>query len=158
MEYEIGKFRSIGKEGYEGTILKNGKKIADFENNGRSADSILFDEREYKNEFIKMGEKLKSESRYVNMEMDGEDVMFRIILDRYIRLKEQKKYSKKGYEITMIGVLITDIDKQFNFPGQEMTIAGHNVEDIKKEAKRIKCEELYEIDENGDLINKIIIK
>lgn len=58
----------------------------------------------------------------------------------------------------MIGVTFSDLDSEYNLPGFEYTIAGINLEEVKKAAKRMKCEKLYEIANNGDLGNEIALQ
>ena len=157
-QYTIGKFKKIGSEGYEGTILREGKAIGEFINYGNGgADTIrIYTDRD---EVQTVGEQIKAQPKYhMDSEVDSLDAFFRVLLDRYSRLKEKEKYTKKGYPITMIGVTFSDLDREYNLPGFEYTIAGINLEEVKKAAKRMKCEKLYEIANNGDLGNEIALQ
>ena len=154
-EYTLGKVQYV-RDGHNGTILKNGKKVAEFENyNGAITETVYFDNIEDEKEFEEIGLKLQKGTQYAEMDLSGTDAFITILLDRRERLKDKAKYIKKGFKVVMIGMVLDDFYKENNLLGDEITIWGNSVEEVKKVAKKVKnLVSLYEIADNGDLVNE----
>lgn len=89
-QYTIGKFKKIGSEGYEGTILREGKAIGEFINYGNGgADTIrIYTDRD---EVQTVGEQIKAQPKY---HMDSEVDSLDAFLEYYSTVIRDSKRKK----------------------------------------------------------------